>query len=125
MIISENEFSFLNNDDVKGSWDKAQLIQHAALTSGDVAGSVFANEWDVYTFEGVDTLSLDKIENASLKLFEKVGDEWKAVAAYDVFTSDFSGDLDLDVNKKYVLKVSVDDLKAKEEDQYSFKATLA
>ena len=126
-------------DNVKGSWKNATIHDvEGTLESGMISGSVYANEWDVYTFTGASSISLANGDNGSLEgvivdLYKKNETSGELELVKELhpevlgsFGSTFGG---LDLDAQYFIEVKVVDADLDKTDEtnnkYSFKVTLA
>ena len=110
-IWSQNEFDF---EGVAGTWQDADLFQEmGGLTGGEISGSTYDNEWDLYKIGSTGTLTLGELaEGLDVQvLTDGVWNHLDSAAT-------------LAVNEGDLLKVSVAD-GDEEKDAYSFKATIA
>ena len=126
-------------DNVKGSWKNATIHDvEGTLESGMISGSVYANEWDVYTFTNASSISLANGDNGSLEgvivdLYKKNETSGELELVKELhpevlgsFGSTFGG---LDLDAQYFIEVKVVDADLDKTDEtnnkYSFKVTLA
>ena len=112
---------------VAGSWKNATIFDDMGeIANGDERnGAVYGNEWDIYELtDGITKVVIESETNsdAIYRIYE-IGAWDKAVVEITDITREFVNDLD--VNKDYVLAVSVKGADFKNKENYSFGITLA
>ena len=126
----------VNLDKVAGTWQNATIYDiEGVLADGENAldGSVYSNEWDVYTFnvtgDSNNDLSIIGADNTiQVDLYQMVDGEWTSLGTVHPFYDIETGKSSLE-NGQYAIAVKVDgaDFNKENDDnnKYSFTAKLA
>ncbi|MBE6392231.1 MAG: hypothetical protein E7042_08580 [Lentisphaerae bacterium] len=135
-IIVTDADEDVNFDKVAGTWQNATIYDiEGVLADGEnaLAGSVYSNEWDIYTFnvtgDSNNDLSIIGADNTiQVDLYQMVDGEWTSLGTVHPFYDIETGKSSLD-NGQYAIAVKVDgaDFNKENDDnnKYSFTAKLA
>ena len=136
IIISNGKDADVNFEDIKGSWMDATIYDgQGTLESGMISGSVYANEFDFYTFTGANSIILANGTDGSLAgvvvdLFENKDGNWVCLGElHKEELGNVGSFTNLNADTNYAIAIRVVDADFNKADdsnnKYNFKAVLA